>query len=55
MAGHVGVTARWRRMVSFANLMDIEHFARMDRAVTTGVRYRGHNNYAEKQPDQDQE
>ena len=59
MAGHVRVTARRLGMIggvdSGLNLVNIEHLARMDGAVSAGVRYCGHDDNAEKQPDQDQE
>lgn len=59
MAGHVRVTARRLRMIGVvdfgANLVDIEHFARVNRAMTAGVRHCGHDNNAEKQPNQNQE
>ena len=58
MAGHVTVAARRLRVIGvfdfWANLVNIKHFAGMDGAMVVGVRQRRHDDYAKKQPNQDQ-
>lgn len=55
MTGHVFVRPFRMRVIGGVDLVDIEHFAGMDGAVTAGVSNHRHDNYAEKQPNQKQQ
>ncbi len=54
MTGHVLVRPLRMRVIGGFDLVDIEHFAGMDGAITAGVSNHRHDNHAEKQPNQKQ-